>query len=235
VNIDPVTGAVVSLRPWGGTHLGKGNGCPTNRSFDVLGVNPGATYGSPQGEEEYSTAAKTVQYASVSSQQASIFNYKSVVDGIALNNRQAPGYCLSQSDGTENIGERLDEVLTWFGYSGGSLPACNDLGTPTAVGNDPAPAFRTDLARFSPNPLPAGRTRGRLVFTMAHDGPARISVFDLQGRLVRTLWDGPAVRGANTAIWDGADAAGRMVASGVYFYSLRAEGKEISKKMVVVR
>jgi hypothetical protein len=234
VNIDPVTGAAVSLRPQGKTHFGKGNGCPLNRSFDVLGVNAGATYGFPQGEEEYDAAGKTAQYASVSSQASGLISYKSVVDGIALDHRQESAYCYNQSDGSGSIGERLEEVLTWFGYTG-ALPDCDDPGTPTAVGNDPAPGFRTDLSRFSPNPLPAGRAQGRIAFTVAEDGPARIAIHDLQGRLMKTVWDGPAVKGPNTAFWDGSDVSGRPVASGVYFYSLRADGKEMGKKMVVVR
>jgi hypothetical protein len=234
VNIDPVTGAAVSLRPQGKTHLGKGNGCPTNRSFDVLSPNPGAIYGTPQGEEEYATGVKTAQYTSVSNSTAGVISYKSLVDGIALDHRQEPGYCLNQSEGSGSTGERLEEVLTWFGYTG-ALPACNDPGVPTAVGDGPVPAYRTALTRFSPNPLPAGRVRGRIAFTLAEDGPARISIFDLQGHLVRTVWDGPAAKGPNTAFWDGADGTGRSVASGVYFYSLRAGGRELSKKMVVVR
>jgi hypothetical protein len=50
---------------------------------------------------------------------------------------------------------------------------------------------------------------------------ARLEVFDLQGRRVRTLADGLLPRGVTRVTWDGRDAGGFRVRRGVYFARLR--------------
>jgi len=52
--------------------------------------------------------------------------------------------------------------------------------------------------------------------------PVRLNIFDVKGRLVRTLVDRPADAGMHTAIWDGRDRDGRTVASGNYFARISA-------------
>ena len=56
VNVDPVSGAVVSTRPLASAPLAQGNGCPQLRSFDVLIPNPSPNFGIAIGEEAYSTS-----------------------------------------------------------------------------------------------------------------------------------------------------------------------------------
>lgn len=233
VAIDPVVGAVVSTRPQGGTPRGQGNGCPMNRSFDVLGVNASAGYGAPQGEEDYTGSSKSASFASVSNESAGLNNFRTVVDGISVHYRRTPEDCQNVSPSTAAVEERLDEVLTWFGYTGSPTP-CADSGVQIGVGDNGGltPPVRTGLAYFSPNPL-LSRRAGRIEFSMAQDGPARVDIFDLNGRLVKTVFDGPATAGPHETSWDGTDASGRPVANGVYFYSLRAEGQTFAKKVVV--
>ena len=70
---------------------------------------------------------------------------------------------------------------------------------------------------------------------MARQGMASIDVFDIEGRLVKSVMNGVALEGINDAFWNGTDESGRQVASGVYFYRLRALGEDLSKKMIIVR
>jgi beta-propeller repeat-containing protein/flagellar hook capping protein FlgD len=49
----------------------------------------------------------------------------------------------------------------------------------------------------------------------------QLDIHDLQGRLVRTLWDGPAAPGTHAATWNALDAEGRSVPPGVYLVGLR--------------
>ena len=51
---------------------------------------------------------------------------------------------------------------------------------------------------------------------------ARLNIYDVNGRLVRTLVDRAVEAGPHTAIWDGKDQAGRGVASGTYFARMEA-------------
>lgn len=232
VNLDPVVGAVVATRPQGGTPQGQGNACPLNRSFDVLGLAPSPTWGIPVGDEEYNGGAKTAQFASISS-DCTLSLFRTVVDGISVHHRRNSGNCLHGSVTTGGTEERLEEVLTWFGAVG-NLPSCMDPGTPTGVGDDPPPrpTVQTALANFSPNPL-RGHRHGRIEFTMAREAPARVDIYDLNGRLVKTVFDGVASLGVNHASWDATDAAGRRVAGGVYFYSLTTGGERFAKKLIL--
>ena len=133
----------------------------------------------------------------------------------------------------ELVEERLGEVLTWFGYLGGATCSDPTAGVPVP---EPArePAFRTTLSSFAPNPLVAGKT-GRIRFTMAREGRASIDVFDLNGRMVRNVFEGIALEGPNEISWDGADAAGRTVASGVYFYRLATHRQALTGRMLLVK
>ena len=67
--------------------------------------------------------------------------------------------------------------------------------------------------------------------------PARVTlaIYDVAGRRVRTLLDGPVVAGPHTALWDGRDDAGRPVASGIYVAWLRAPGRDHERKMLLLR
>lgn len=66
-------------------------------------------------------------------------------------------------------------------------------------------------------------------------GTAEVALFDLQGRLVRTLASGPYAAGVQTVEWDGRDDGGRPVGSGVYFLRSASAGERHSLKFVVVR
>jgi flagellar hook assembly protein FlgD len=60
-------------------------------------------------------------------------------------------------------------------------------------------------------------------------------VIDVRGDLVSTLVDAILPAGEHVVTWDGVDAAGRPVASGVYFYIVEQPGHEILRKMTLLR
>ncbi len=62
-----------------------------------------------------------------------------------------------------------------------------------------------------------------------------IAVYSVSGRLVRTLYDGPASGGPGSLAWNGTDDAGRSVAAGVYFVRASFDSEEVSRKLVVLR
>jgi len=84
----------------------------------------------------------------------------------------------------------------------------------------------------SPNPF-EGRTDIR--FDLPASQQVHLYVFDVGGRRVRTLWSGRAAAGASFVRWDGRDADGREVNSGVYFYRLEAGEQTAVRKMTIVR
>jgi len=88
------------------------------------------------------------------------------------------------------------------------------------------------LRQNTPNPF-TGTTR--LSFALPAAGPVRLAVYDVAGRHVVDLVDRVLPRGEHAVVWNGADAAGRPVASGVYLYRLKADGQSLSRGMVLRR
>ena len=57
-----------------------------------------------------------------------------------------------------------------------------------------------------------------------------LTVYDVLGRRVRQVWDGPLEAGRHRFTWDGRDAAGKAVAAGVYVYQVEVDGRVEAKK-----
>ncbi|MFH1844137.1 MAG: MXAN_6640 family putative metalloprotease [bacterium] len=83
-----------------------------------------------------------------------------------------------------------------------------------------------------PNPFNPTTT---IVFTLARPGKAAVDVFDLQGRLVRTVWQGDLQSGSHHLQWNGRDDNGRMVAAGTYFGRLHTAERTETCKMVLAK
>jgi flagellar hook assembly protein FlgD len=62
-----------------------------------------------------------------------------------------------------------------------------------------------------------------------------IAIFDVLGRRLRILADGPFAAGSHRLRWDGHDAGGAEVASGTYFYRLNSEDHSLSRPMTLLR
>jgi endoglucanase len=63
----------------------------------------------------------------------------------------------------------------------------------------------------------------------------KISVYDNQGKLIRTVIDGNLPEGLSEIRWDGRNSSGDSVASGQYFYLLDVNDKQITRKMILLR
>jgi hypothetical protein len=96
----------------------------------------------------------------------------------------------------------------------------------------PAGAVGLALAPNAPNPFRDGTL---LRFTIARAGNVRLRIFDLAGREMRTLVDGPLAAGSHAVRWDGRDATGRQAAAGVYLHAVEAGGARLAGRLVRVR
>ncbi len=83
-----------------------------------------------------------------------------------------------------------------------------------------------------PNPFNPQTT---IRFTLSGAGFADLRLYDVQGRLVRTLVSETRPGGLNEARWDGRDQSGRPVASGTYYARLQAGNRNSVKSLVLVR
>ncbi|MDZ7725625.1 MAG: T9SS type A sorting domain-containing protein [candidate division KSB1 bacterium] len=62
-----------------------------------------------------------------------------------------------------------------------------------------------------------------------------IDIFDIQGRNVSTLFNRTVEPGRHSVIWQGLDAFGNPVASGMYFYRIWYQDHAITRKMLLMR
>ncbi|MBD3258721.1 DUF4397 domain-containing protein [candidate division GN15 bacterium] len=88
------------------------------------------------------------------------------------------------------------------------------------------------LGQYYPNPF---NPSTNISFTLPSAGQAKIEVFNILGRHIATPFEGVAEAGENTVIWDGTDASGQPVASGVYLYRLSADTYVESRKMMLLK
>jgi hypothetical protein len=72
-------------------------------------------------------------------------------------------------------------------------------------------------------------------YSLKEAGPVRLAIFNVVGQEVISLVDGYRVAGYHEAIWDGIDASGNPVASGLYFSRMQAGGIIYTRKMVLLR
>ena len=103
----------------------------------------------------------------------------------------------------------------------------------TSVDAGDAPVT-TALLQSEPNPMRAGG-QANLRFAAPRGGNVSLALYDVAGRRVRQIFEGPVRAGAHLAVWDGNDDAGRSVAAGVYVYRLTTSEGDHVRKLVVTR
>lgn len=115
--------------------------------------------------------------------------------------------------------------------------AVNDLGISVAVDDRPGPTpLPKEFALLQNHPNPFNPTT-TIEFRnpMARPVMATVTIYNILGQEVRRVFDGPALSGLNRVQWDGRDADGRGVASGIYLYRLKAESATLTRKMVLLK
>ena len=83
-----------------------------------------------------------------------------------------------------------------------------------------------------PNPFNSSTT---IRYRLAEPGRVRLEIFDVQGQKVKTLADGYAGLGVYQVEWDGADASGKPVATGVYLARLQKGSISLVHKMLLLK
>jgi len=107
------------------------------------------------------------------------------------------------------------------------------FGSDEVVGTDGAgPPAANYLGQNRPNPF---GTDTRIAYGLSGDADVSIRIYDVKGRLVRTVVNGRRTADHHSAVWDGRDDAGRMVSGGVYFYRITAGSFVQTRKMVILR
>lgn len=83
-----------------------------------------------------------------------------------------------------------------------------------------------------PNPF---NPETQLELSLPQRTSVSIKIFDLKGRLVRTLFSGELQAGTETFKWEGRDNEGRRTGSGVYFAQVLAGEKSLTNRLVLIK
>jgi flagellar hook assembly protein FlgD len=90
------------------------------------------------------------------------------------------------------------------------------------------------LAPAQPNPMTRSTTMAYAI-APADAGPVSLTIYDVAGRVVRTLVNEAREAGTYTAVWDRRTDDGDFTAGGVYFTELRINGRKLQRKLTVVQ
>jgi hypothetical protein len=150
----------------------------------------------------------TITAGAVHDQQGGTVRH-ATLGGLAMDRTQADSMVLIQG--------------FWFPLRYPSAAPINDLD------------FRSGWERSFPNPI---RSSGVLWFVIGvHRESEQVSltVYDVQGRLVRTILNGPVPAGRHSALWDGRNDEGVTLPSGVYYARLTIGRFVAHKQLVLVK
>ena len=110
-------------------------------------------------------------------------------------------------------------------------------GAAPSVETPPVTPDNTDLLTNFPNPF---NPETWIPFHLAKDADVTLHIYAMNGQLVRTLTLGYQAAGvyqnrSRAAYWDGKNEFGEKVASGVYFYTLKAGDFSATRKMLIMK
>jgi hypothetical protein len=153
----------------------------------------------------------------------------------------------SAPDGTAgtaiNVFDRLQiSAIGWEVRSGGGGPMnANLVITPGISAIDPVTSVETysgsplrlpRLTNVIPNPF---RHTTGVEYAVPRPGHVTIRVYDVRGRLIKTLVNKSVVQGTHFAFWNAQDEWGTTVPSGIYFIRMISSGQEAFRKALVLK
>ncbi len=123
----------------------------------------------------------------------------------------------------------LGAATGWVAYDEGEimLRAIVYTGSDNADGVAVAPIL---AASNYPNPFNPTTT---ISYSIPETGMTSVKIFNLKGQMINTLVNKEVAAGSQTITWNGKDASGNSVASGLYFVRVENSGKAVTRKMLL--
>lgn len=91
-----------------------------------------------------------------------------------------------------------------------------------------------DLVLFNNYPNPFNPST-RISFSLPDDDYIKLSVYDVSGREIRTLYQGNLKKGIHSFNWDSKNNSGNQTPSGIYFYQLKSNDIILTKKLLLLK
>jgi hypothetical protein len=194
--------------------------CPVLNEFDVVDAFAGIP--GTQVVADYKKLDTSTKPAGVAYTHATL-GYQTVNLGFGMefmvDSRLPSGYFKT------GIADRVDlmrNIMLYFGKA--------PTGTPTGVVDG---GFKNMLSQAYPNPF---NPVTKIAYSVREAGPVTIDVYNVAGKVVRTLLDTKLEAGSSGYVaWDGTGDAGERCASGVYFYRINAPNFSETKKMIMLK
>jgi hypothetical protein len=139
--------------------------------------------------------------------------------------------CLAQTDSM--FVEKMDGTIR--GYPISVINQIYFFGEPINVREQEL--VQTVLSSFTvsqnfPNPFNPSTT---IQYNVPKAGNVEVKIFDIQGRLVRSLVKSYQQAGAHSLIWDSRSSTGLTVSSGTYLCQVMFDGSALIKKLVLIK
>jgi hypothetical protein len=231
VTTDSVPG--IQEAPGGWTFMDHADGeailrgaCPQLHYYDVVNHNSGIVGSETvlRYEDQAATfhgAGSAYTHATMGYQTVNLgFGMEYMADGTVdggSGNYTAEGY---YHVGIEDRVNLMENIMLYFGHI-------------TPGGTGVVDGAKNVLSHAYPNPF---NPVTKIAYSVKEAGPVTISVYNVAGKVVRTLLDTEVEAGAEGfVVWNGANDGGERCASGVYFYRIAAPGFIESRKMIMLK
>jgi hypothetical protein len=219
---------------------------PPNPYFDIYGVRNNCTFTNDVLAQSSAKLGETVVGNTYQLTSGGPPNYpesihktdtpaqpwKSLVDGVDIEHITSWPANKNVEPNTAGRTRYFNEVFTWLWSK-----ICTITGTPIGTLDVPQldNAEAVNFVNLGNNPMLSGAARIR--FGLAKSDRVEIKVFDVSGRLVRSLADKLFQAGEHTVQWDGVDDGGKRVPRGVYFTQVKYQNSKFSaaKKLTVLQ
>ncbi len=66
------------------------------------------------------------------------------------------------------------------------------------------------------------------------DYKSDVSIYNVKGEKVSSLFTGIITKGSHNLIWDGTDSKGTKLSNGIYFYKVTADSKTLTGKLILI-
>ena len=108
------------------------------------------------------------------------------------------------------------------------------VGSVTGI-DDPAISDLPQSFELYPNHPNPFNPETQIRFTIPQSGEVKLTVYNINGQVVRTLTDGFLQSGLYAVRWDGRNDRGELSPSGIYIYEVINNGKRQAKEMVLAK
>lgn len=117
----------------------------------------------------------------------------------------------------------------WGAYTAGEIMIRAIVVPGTSNDDNVAPALKLSASNY-PNPFNPTTT---ISYSVPTSGMTSVKVFNLKGQMINTLVNSEMNAGNHTVVWNGTDANGKAVASGLYFVRVDNNAKAVTRKMLL--